>query len=151
MNSLKFIVILIFCFNAYSSYAQKQIKAFNPCSNLDGWKRSDFRVKFFLEIPDKENTLINAGINNESIDQVRPVADSIICSALNDIVLNSPRLKSIDDSLDEKRTRYYYRTDNFYYIFWDRKPEYDNTPSTSPKKLFIIVSADYEHVWETYN
>lgn len=148
-NSIKLIIVLFVCFCTQLVNAQKTIKPVNHCSNPDGWKRAHNSVMFFLTLSHMEEQRVETGTNNEAEDQIRPVTDQTICAALSQIVLNTPKYKSIDDNLDERNTKYFYRTDNFYYIFWDRKPEHDNK-ITGPKSLFIIVSEDFEDIWE-YN
>jgi hypothetical protein len=147
--NLRVISILVFCLMSQIGFAQKTISPINPCPNLTGGEGAHFAVMYFLKYPIAENARIETGATNESVDQIKQVSDETICSALNQIVLNTPKYKRVDDNLDTKNTKYYYRTDNFYYIFWDRKPEHDNK-ITGPKSLFIVVSSNYEHVWEYY-
>jgi hypothetical protein len=146
---LKITSILLLCLMIQFTYAQKTITPLNPCSNAEVSQRAHNRVMFFLKFSNREDARIETGATNESVDQIRQVSDETICSALNQIVLNNPKYKSVDDNLDVRNTKYYYRTENFYYIFWDRKPKYDNK-ITGPKSLFIVVSSNYEHVWEYY-
>jgi len=83
------------------------------------------------------------------VEQIRPVSDESICAELNKIINNNTKYKQINDNLKPQNTKYFYRTENLYYIFWNKKPEYD-IPSPGPRRIFIIVSADFQNVWEKY-
>lgn len=149
-SSLKLISILLLCLMVQFVYAQRTIPPISHCSNPNGGNAAHFAVRYFLQNPIAESARIETGATSETIEQIRAVADETICSALNQIVLNTPKYKTVDDNLNAKRTKYFYRTNNLYYIFWERKPEYDEIPYMGPKTLFIVVSADYQNIWEYY-
>ena len=146
---VKFILFVILIVAAHNIQAQRLIEV-STCLNPDGSRYATQSVQFFLTWANREDDRIEVGATNETVEQIQPVADEAICSQLNQIVRNNPKYKKVDDNLDSKRTKYYYKTENFYYIFWAKKPAYDNRPSTGPRRLFIIVSADFQNVWEKY-
>ncbi len=148
-TQLKLTALIVIYLVAHIAKGQRPPIVTDPCPNPNGSQRAQFSVRFFLTFPAAESARIETGATNETIEQIRPVADATICSALNQIVLNTPKYKSVDDNLDVRDTKYYYRTDNLYYIFWDRKLEHDNKIS-GPRTLFIVVSADYQNIWEYY-
>lgn len=144
------VLMLTFCFTAQVSYSQRPIVPSNACLNPNGGERAHFYVKSFLTFADSQNARIETNATNETVDQIQSVSDPAICAALNQIIQNTPKYKNIDDNIDAKSTKYFYRTNNIFYIFWTRKPEYDDIPNTGPQKLFIVVSADYQNIWEYY-
>ena len=150
ITSLRLIVTLALCLISRIGFAQRPAESNVTCINPEGSQRAHNRIMFFLTFSNREEDRIEVGAINENIEQIRPVADETICSALSQIVLDNPDYKEIDENLEEKDTKYYYRTDNFYYIFWTRKPEYDNWFKTGPQEIFLVVSTDFEQVWEYY-
>lgn len=147
-TQLRFIIILYAFFAFHIGYGQELIV--DTCPNPNGGQRAYNSVKFFLTLSDMLDERNETGTTTESVSQIRSVSEESVCAKLNDIVRGNPKYKRVDDTLDQKRTKYYYRTDNFYYIFWDRKPQYDNIPNTGPKTLFIVVSKDYKKIWQYY-
>ncbi|MEM6737704.1 MAG: hypothetical protein AAF620_16700 [Bacteroidota bacterium] len=126
----------------------------NSCPTFAGSSKAHNKVMFFLTLPDREDKRIQVGATNETVEQIEPVSESIICNELNKIVNNNPKFKAVDHNLDDRRTKYYYQTNNLYYIFWHWKPE-DNPENgirirTGPKTLFIVVNKDFSEVWEHY-
>ena len=144
---LRFITVILVCFVAHQGTSQVLVD--DTCPYPNSGKLAYATVKLFLILPHKEDWRIETGATNETVDQIRPVANENICSKLNEIVRGNALYKEVDDTVFEKLTKYYYRTDNLYYIFWERKPEYDN-PHFGPKRLFIVVSKDYNTVWQYY-
>ncbi len=145
---IKLIVILLSLITVKIAVCQRPV--INPCSNPDGGERAFFTVRYFLTAPIMADARVQAGVTNETVEQIRPIADANICSMLNQIVSSTPKYANIDGSLEADRTKYYFRTNNFYYIFWNKKPEYDNLPNTGLKKLFIVISADYQSRQDFY-
>ena len=144
---LRFIMVLLLCFLAHQGTSQ--ILVDGNCPNPNSSTRAYKRVNYFLTLPDREDKRIETGATNETVDQIRPVADENICLKLNEIVSGNNLYRKVDASLDEDETKYYHRTDNLYYIFWTKKPEFDR-PSFGPRTLFIVVSKDYNSVWQYY-
>lgn len=142
--------IVVLCLFIQICKAQRPIAVNNNCPNPSGGRKAFFTVRFFLNVYDLQNARVEMGATNETIEQIRPVSDGVVCSALNEIVRNNPKFRLIEDNLKPDRTKYYYRTENFFYIFWDKKPEFDNIPNTGPNKIFVVVSADYQNIWEFY-
>ena len=132
------------------SNAQKHRVVNSTCPNPNGGQRAHNRLMFFLTLSHMEPERIETGAVSETVSQIRPISDGAICSRLNQIVQNNPKYKSVDQNLNVKRTKYYYRTNNLYYIFWDKKPEFDETISLGPKTLFIVVNKDNWNIWEYY-
>lgn len=122
----------------------------DSCPSPTGGRRAHFRVELFLTFPDRTDERIETGATNETVSMIRPVFVDSICLKLNAIVRGNTGYKQIDDNLHESKTKYYYRTDNLYYIFWNKKPQYDGLLLTGPRRLFIVVSKDYQHIWEYY-
>jgi hypothetical protein len=147
--NLRVISILVFCLMTQIGYAQNQIIPINSCPNPNGSKLADFAVDWFLLSAVAKEDREKVGATNEAAEEKMPVSDETICAKLNQIVRDNPEYKKIEDNLAPDRTRYQYRTENYYYIFWSRKPEFE-TPRTGPKRLFIIISKDFENIWEIF-
>ncbi|MEM6526327.1 MAG: hypothetical protein AAGF85_18625 [Bacteroidota bacterium] len=143
-----YVGIVLFFSVQYESMGQIPLN--KNCSNTDGSQRAFNRVMFFLTLNDREAERIEVGATDETVEQIRPVDIEADCSNLTQIITNSIKYSRVDANLGDKRTKYYYKTGNLYYIFWDRKPEYDGIPFTAPKTLFIVVSKDFSEVWEYY-
>ena len=143
-----YFAIIILCMTN-ASFGQRFVPE-NACPSPNMSEIAQLRVDFFLTWPSEEDDRIETGANNETVEQIRPVADESICAELNNIVNNTPKYKRINENIDPKDTKYFYRTDNLFYIFWSQRPEYDDIPSPGPRRLFIIVSADFQNVWEKY-
>jgi hypothetical protein len=145
-KNLGFLVLLL----GISILSNSQDLIEPTCPNPNGGQRAYNRVMYFLTLSEDEERRTETGANIETVAQIRPVSDEAICEKLNEIVNGNPLYKKVDDNLDSKRTKYYYRTENLYYIFWAKKPEYDGIPSTGPKTLFIVISSDYKQIWQYY-
>ena len=143
------ILMLLIVFVTSFSFGQRFVPE-NACPSPNMSERAQFIVDSFLRTPYKEDDRIETSATNETVEQIRPVADESICAELNNIVNNTPKYKRINENIDPKDTKYFYRTDNLFYIFWSQRPEYDDIPSPGPRRLFIIVSADFQNVWEKY-
>lgn len=120
------------------------------CPSPNGGERANFIVKFFLSASIYEDERTESGTNGIAEDQIRPVSNEAICSSLNGIIKGNYKYKEIDNNTSDEKMIYFYRTDEFYFIFWSRKPQYDNVPNTGPKTLFLVISADFQSIWEFY-
>lgn len=141
---------LCFFLLAQVSIAQRPIVNSSACPNPSGGQRAHNAVMFFLTLSDMNDERMETGATFETVSQIRSISDETICSRLNQIVLNNPKYKTMQDNLPAQDTKYYYRTDNLYYIFWAKRPEYDGKIALGPKSLFIVVSAANENIWDYY-
>lgn len=103
-------------------------------------------VKFYLTSPDLQNERINFGTNNIPVEQIRHVDDEAVCIKLNAILKSNVSFKEIDEEPDLKK-KFYYQTDNFYYIFWDYT---DDKIRFGPKTIFIVVNKAFVVVGTCY-
>jgi hypothetical protein len=149
-NSLKKTHVLLFFFSliALGAYAQRQ--TISACPSPNGGQRAHNAVMFFLTLNEMNDERIETGATTETVSQIRSVSDESICSRLNQIVFSNPKYKSVQDNLPTEEIMYFYRTNNLYYIFWAKKPEYDGKISFGPKSLFIVVSNNFTNIWEFY-
>jgi len=155
-NLLKPFILSISLLITFTSFAQRLIIT-GPCPNPSESERAQRRVEYFLKYQNREDDRIKAGAENESIEQIRPVVDETICNELNKVVNQTPKYKKIDENLDPKDTKYYYRTDNVFYIFWIRRPEYETKAGSDkihihlgPRVIFLVISSDFQNVHEFY-
>jgi hypothetical protein len=146
---LKLIGNFVLCMITHLGYAQRGGVINNACPNPTGGNFANFTVDWFLLSPVAKTERAEAGAINETAEEKSPVSDETICGKLDQIVRNNPKYKNIEDNLPPDRTRYHYSTENFYYVFWDKKPEFE-IPGTGPRELFIVVSKDFENIWEFY-
>ena len=118
------------------------------CPNPTGSERAYRYVKWFLTFPDTEDERIKTAATNESVNQITPVDTNLVCSELNTIVQGNELYREIDESTSEMETKYFYQTNNLYYIFWALKPQYDDYLILGPCEIWLVVSKDYKTIWE---
>jgi hypothetical protein len=137
--------VLILC--AFEMSAQRT--AVNSCTSNSRLAR--YRVEFFLTLPDRKVFREETGATGEKVEQIAIVQDENVCNSLQNFISNNRKFKNIDQSIiDTDKQIYFYKTDNFYYVFWGRKPEFDDRPATGPKTLFIVIKNDLSQFWEYY-
>ncbi|GAB3341690.1 hypothetical protein GCM10027429_30330 [Marivirga atlantica] len=126
-----------------------QRTAVNSCTSNSRLAR--YRVEFFLTLPDRKVFREETGATGEKVEQIAIVQDENVCNSLQNFISNNRKFKNIDQSIiDTDKQIYFYKTDNFYYVFWGRKPEFDDRPATGPKTLFIVIKNDLSQFWEYY-
>lgn len=133
---------------AISSYGQKvpQMSACTPESSS-----AEFRVELFLTLADRENLRQETGTTNETVEQIAVVEDEQDCSSLKNLIWDNQNYNRINQSMAGRDKQiYFYKTNNFYYVFWNKKPESDGIPRTGPKTLFLVIKKDLSQVWEYY-
>ncbi|MEP1890116.1 MAG: hypothetical protein ABJJ14_00505 [Cyclobacteriaceae bacterium] len=119
------------------------------CTGYEGARGRKF-VEFFLTLDNFSTERVLVGASNVSISEIAPVSEEAACVRLSSIISNNAKYQTVDQSISNDETKYYYQTNDFYYIFWAWKPENDNRIRFGPKRLFIVVSGDFENVWEFY-
>lgn len=144
---IKTFVIILSLFAASTSYAQVLE---NPCASSLSSKKAVFSVKYFLSHSNDSDPITETGATNETVDQIQLVTNEFECTKLMAIVNGSEKYRTINNSIDPTRTLYFYKTQNLYYFFWSKKPEYDDRPFMGPKTLFVVVRKDFNQVWEYY-
>jgi len=111
-------------------------------------ERAKTTVEFFLKMSHLENERIQSGTNGVSVSEIKPVTDFSKCARLEQIIELTPKYASIDAEAKGKgRVRFYYQTNNFYYIFWGYN---DNIIRTGFRKIFIILNSQFTVVGEFY-
>lgn len=133
-----------------SSVVGQNSSSSSLCPEFTEGSRAFNRVKFFIVLPDRENLRQETGAVNEKEEQIRPVTEESACTELNELILTNEKYAQIDSHLREDRAKYYYQTNNFYYIFWTWKPEFDDVPKLGPKTIFIVVKKEGGQHWEYY-
>lgn len=125
------------------------------CPYPNATDRAYRHVKFFLTLDPWKQNRQECGAIDIPETQIRAVADANTCGKLYSIIDGNSKYKNINDNLSDDRTLFFYRTDDFYYIFWDYKPEPESAPGTvrirtGPRTLFIVMSKDFKSIWEFY-
>ena len=143
-------LVLIFMFSAtLITYGQTS----STCDEIFHSSKGTQSVEFFLTIVgdiNLEEFRAEIGIFNESIERINEVNDGDVCLHLQEIINGDEVLNGIENNLSEDRGKYYYETENFYYLFWRRKPEFDNIPRTGPKTIFVVIKDDLSEYWKYY-
>jgi len=149
-NIFKLIITIALVFFTIENIQAQRLGLKDNCPDLNVSELAQFTVEFFVNPNNYHNRWSEYGVTNQSVEQIRPVSDESICAELNKIINNNTKYKQINDNLKPHNTKYFYRTNDLFYIFWTRRPEYDDVPSLGPRELFIIVSVDFQNVWEIY-
>lgn len=102
-------------------------------------------MKFYLTAIHLKNDRIKSGTNNIPIEQIRHVDNEETCKKLNAIVVSSAKFNEINKTT--KRTKFFYQTNDFYYIFWDY---IDGNLRTGSKRIFIVVNKSFAVVGVSY-
>lgn len=107
--------------------------------------RALFMVKYYLTASDLNEDRIKTGTNNIPIEQVKHVDNEVICKKLDAIVTSNAKFNEINKTT--KRTKFFYQTNDFYYIFWDY---IDGKLRTGSKRVFIVVNKSFVVVGVSY-
>ena len=92
---------------------------------------------------------VESGTNHIPLSQVSHVDDPIACARISTIILNSvPEFKGQLVYMD--CTKFYYQTDEFYYIFGRFINTEDEVRISGPMQLFIIVNKESESIYKCY-
>ncbi|MFC2152323.1 hypothetical protein ACFLSE_07320 [Bacteroidota bacterium] len=102
-----------------------------------------FTVEHFITSDSYAEARMETGTTGISVDEIRHLEDFAICASLDEIIEAHPDWKKIKE--DTTVTRFFYRTDNFYFILWKRL-----STIGGPKKLFLIVNKRFQVVGEYY-
>lgn len=150
-NKSIYFLALLATFASLDCFGQRPIIGGSCTSEYD---KAKFNVEFFLQMQQHQENREESGTDGISLSQVRIVNTESICSELNSIINNNQKYQDIQANLPSDKTKYFYRTDSFFFIFWDDKPEELPEGSirfkTGPKKIFIVVSQDFQTTWEFY-
>ncbi|NEV94450.1 hypothetical protein G3567_09880 [Psychroflexus sp. YR1-1] len=142
MKKILLILSLIFTMSTYAQTEQK-----NSCTPEHTFAK--FKVELFLTKNEKSYRE-KTGTIEESVDKISAVKNESECIALNNFIEKNDKYHQINQGIDTSlKTIYYYKTSNFYYIFWGFKPEYYR-PRMGPKQVFIVVNKDLSQHWEFY-
>ena len=142
------LVLMVFVFVGLIVAAQPQhdFQQVEMTFLRDSSQRAHECVEIFLTWEEFSNYKSTFGATNETVEVIRPVRDNSNAKQLDSIISNNVNYSRMRTSLSDKRTIYYYRTDNLYYIIWSYKPEYDGRPMISPKEPFVVVNNDFSEV-----
>lgn len=149
MKRIKLILCVVICLaliqvvSAQKTNIEPGLIDVPECPEPNESERSAMIVQLYLTIPNRAADRNLTGASSETVDMIRPVTDVNVCGQLTEIVkdLYNGRFPT-----EKYKKLYYYRTDNFYYILWWYKPEYDGDYYTSRKRLFIVVSKDFSQI-----
>ena len=145
----KIIITSIALLIVLSGYSQRIPLPINNCPGESS--SAEFRVELFLTLANRENIRQESGTTNETVDQIAVVEDEQVCSSLKNLISNNQKYNQINQSMAGTDNQiYFYNTNNFYYVFWNKKPEFDGIPRTGPKTLFLVIKKDLSQVWEYY-
>ena len=108
-------------------------------------ERALFSVKYFLTASDLNKERISSGNTNIPIEEIKHVNNEQVCVKLNNLINSNAKYKEIATSTP--KTKFFYQTNNFYYIFWSYA---DSLPRTGPKRIFIVVNNQFNVVGEFY-
>lgn len=129
------ILIIVLLFTCSFNYAQDIPEYGCTPSHTKAY----LTVKFFLTEEHLEEERIETGTNNIPVEQIRHLEDILTCEKLDAIVSSNTLMQKI--KADTSKTKYYYRTDDFYFIFWRNM-----NILMGPKKLIFIVNSNFEVV-----
>lgn len=102
-------------------------------------------VEYFLSAPHLKDIRIQSGTNNIPLDQIQHVDNTEACNELNIIVNSDATLNKVNAT--SERTKFYYQTNSFYYIFWDYT---DGKLRTGPKRIFVVVNKNTKTLYKFY-
>jgi len=138
-NILIIIVLALLTFNI--SYAQEM-----PNSNCTPTHRkAEFSMNYYLLDPYNEPARTEAGTNNISAEEISHVDNPIDCKNITNIINSNAKLKHINQN--ETTTKFYYQTNNFYYVFWR---EIHKTIIGGPKFIFVVINKNSEEIFISY-
>ncbi|MEM6737774.1 MAG: hypothetical protein AAF620_17070 [Bacteroidota bacterium] len=145
----KIFIMSISLFFMLNANAQRIPITTSSCTS--GSRFAHFSVKLFLTLPDRQNSRIETGAINETVDQIAVLEDEEACNSLQNFISSNQKFDDINQSIiGTDKQMYFYKTDNFYYVFWAKKPEFDDRYGTGPKSLFIVIKNDLSQFWEYY-
>lgn len=139
MKGITFISIMLISFSVYS-----QTDKTNACSPERPFGKS--KIERFLTIH-KSDYRQKSGTSNEKTSQIELVSDSKECLALRTFIGENKTYNQLNQKISDEETIYFYKTSNFYYLFWDYKPESFRPRMGSPKP-FIFVTKDLTQSWD---
>ena len=143
--------ILFLCSN---NILQAQVVIETGCPP-NGTEKTQFSMEFFLYSPYFEDERSQSGTSGILINEIGSIDSQTICNQLNEIIQGNEEYKRIDQDIPIDETKYFYQTNDFYFIFWDLKaqtppPGGGTRTRLGPKKLFIVISKDFQTIWEFY-
>ena len=156
-NILKFILAFFLIFGLYNPVSAQMIELEEDSTNLCLQHGSNSRkafgnVKLFLILPQRAELRQEVGAGHETVEAIEAVTDEQVCQALSQIIQQNEKYNSINLEIAQKPNKvlYMYKTENLYYLYWDYDESMDDMIVLGPHKLFIVVSKDYNQIWEYY-
>ena len=135
-----------------------QIQSQAQCDGKNKGSRAEFMIELFLTLPDREPQRVETGAVNESLSSIAKVTSQSDCQNIQDIIDKDDLLKEIDSRVNQgilspigrRQVKYFYQSNNYFYLFWDDHPDYDDRPKTGPKTMFVIIKKDFSEYWKYY-
>lgn len=115
----------------------------NACSPERPYGKS--KIERFLTFH-KSDYRQKSGTSNEKTSQIQLVSDSKACKALRIFIAENKTYKEFDQKTSNEEIIYFYETSNFFYVFWDYKPEFFR-PRMGPPRPFLVVNKDFTQSW----
>ncbi|MER3330238.1 MAG: hypothetical protein RIF34_11710 [Candidatus Kapaibacterium sp.] len=110
----------------------------SPCTHDSETAR--FFATLFLEGTSSGEEREIAGATGIPVSQLSVVDDTAECQRLSNLIENNVSYQNEWEGID--RTRYHYKTDDFYFVFWVKKEL-----KTSPVgDMFLVISKDLQEV-----
>jgi len=134
-----FITIVLSFITIAFVYSQE----FNASDCTPTHRKAEFSIYLTYKVMEEER--IKAGTTNISLNEVRHVDNPVECRRITRILNSVPRLKEINDF--EETTKFYYKTNNFYYVFWE---EIHKNMLGGPRSIFIVIKKDNEEIFTCF-
>ncbi|PKG41188.1 hypothetical protein [Psychroflexus sp. MES1-P1E] len=106
------------------------------------------KIELFLEVHDSKYRQ-KSGTLNENKSQIQVVSNLKECKALKSFISEHKKYNEIDQKLRDEETIYFYKTSNFFYVFWNYKPEFYR-PRMGSTKRFVVINDDFSQSWLFY-
>lgn len=138
MQRITYLITLILTINSFASAQELN----DPSCPVDNYKER-FIVESFLTEAHLQDERIESGTNEVETSEISIIEDKAICQNLDFLVSSHTLMKNIDD--EEVKTKFYYKTNNFYFIFWLQLNQL-----LGPKFPIFIVNKNFELVGVYY-
>lgn len=105
-----------------------------------------FSVEYYLTSHHLEEERISTGTDNIPVEQISHVNNPNDCEKLNKIIKSNQKFSKIN-SEPISGTKFYYQTDDFYFIFWT---EVNKIVLGGPKSIFIVINKQTDQISTCY-
>ncbi|MBZ9652203.1 hypothetical protein [Psychroflexus montanilacus] len=106
------------------------------------------KIELFLTVHDSKYRQ-KSGTLNEKKSQIKLVSNLKECKALRFYIAQNKIYRELNEKITDEETIYFYKTSNFFYVFWNYKPEFYR-PKMGSTKPFVVINNDLSQSWLFY-